>query len=83
MKRGRKLRTVEGLASRVLRILKEGGPRKLTVLRGYCRIGAQELGLAINTDIVFERVVGILFLQGSVEWKGQKKARLLAARSEA
>jgi hypothetical protein len=81
MKRGRPLRSVEGLAARVLRILKEGGPRKLTVLRGYCKFGAQELGLGINTNIIFERVVGILFLQGVVEWQGQKKARLLAARS--
>lgn len=82
VKRGRPLRTIEGLALRVHRILKESGPRNLNVLRGYCKLGTKELRLyaPAAAEIVFERVVGILFLRGLVEWKSSGKHRKLAAR---
>lgn len=83
MKRGRPLRTIEGLALRVHRILKESGPRNLNVLRGYIKLGTKELRLYAPSasEIVFERVIGILFLRGMVEWKGVTRNRKLAARS--
>lgn len=83
-KRGRPLKSIEGLALRVHRILRESGPRKLTVLRGYCKHGQVEIGWAYaDSRVIFERVVGILFLRGIVEWKGRNKHRRLAARSPA
>ena len=42
-------------------------------------VGASEIGY--DADIIFERVIGILFLEGVVEWQGQKRARLLAAKT--
>jgi hypothetical protein len=85
VKRGRPLKSVEGLALRVHRILRESGPRNLNIVRAMCKIGAQELGNQLPTAhrIIFERVVGILFLQGVVEWKSSGRHRRLAARSEA
>lgn len=82
-KRGRPLKTIEGLALRVLRILRESGPRNLNVIRGLVGIGVKELRLYAPSarEIVLERVVGILFLRGQVEWKGATRNRKLAARS--
>lgn len=77
------MKTIEGLALRVLRILRESGPRNLNVIRGLVGIGVKELRLYAPSarEIVLERVVGILFLRGQVEWKGATRNRKLAARS--
>lgn len=83
MKRGRPLRTIEGLALRVHRILKESGPRNLNVVRGLIGIGVKELRLYAPSarQIVLERVIGILFLRGLVDWKSTGRHRKLAARA--
>lgn len=82
LKRGRPLKTIEGLALRVHRILRESGPRNLNIVGAMCKRGQVEIGWGTaDPRIVFERVIGILFLRGIVEWDGQKKARRLAART--
>ncbi len=58
------------LAARIIRALKEGGPRKVHVFRGRASDQAD-----------YERAIGQLFLEGSVEWRGAKSGRLLAAKT--
>lgn len=81
MKRGRKLKTIEGLALRVHRVLRESGARNENVVRAMIERGMAEIGLCFEPEIVVQRVFGILFLRGIVIWKGEKRARRLAARS--
>jgi len=85
MKRGRPLTTVDALALRVHRVLRESGARNMNVVRAMCDRGALELGNTLPTAqlIIFERVIGILFLRGLVEWKSAKRNRKLAARTTA
>jgi len=82
--RGRKLQSVTGIALHVHRILRESGARKLTVLRGLVRLDAGRLKLRRDPkslQALFERVIGILFLRGIVEWEGARNTRRLVART--
>lgn len=57
----------------MLRVLRETGPRPLTMLAGFVDSNEREL----------QRVVGELFIAGVVEWQSAKRWRLLAARKRA
>lgn len=56
-------------AQKLLRVLKESGPRNLNIVRGL--VGRENLA----------RVIGELFIVGMVEWVGAKRGRKLAART--
>ncbi len=58
-------------ANRILRVLRESGPRPLPIIKG----------LAGGTQEALQRAVGELFISGSVVWKGKTKGRRLAART--
>jgi len=60
------------LATRIIRVLKQTGPRKARAFRG----------LAAN-QLEFEAAIGRLFLEGSVQWQGKKSGRVLAAKTGA
>ena len=65
-------------AARVLRVLRETGPRPLSVIGGLI-VGAK----VTCPESVLQRVVGELFIAGAVEWKSAKRWRVLAARKAA
>ncbi len=83
----RRLASIEGIARKLHRILQESGPRNLNVVRGVVRNGAAELRVARMVKLpdtdreLLERVIGMLFLWGVVEWIGVNKHRRLAART--
>jgi len=58
------------LAARILKVLKDGGPRTPWLFRGLAK-----------SDAELQQAIGVLFLDGTVEWKGRKKGRRLAART--
>lgn len=58
------------LATRILKVLKDGGPRTPWMFRGLAK-----------SDAEFEQAIGRLFLDGTVVWQGQKRGRVLAART--
>ena len=62
-------------AARVLRVLRETGPAKLTVVGGI--VGPK----GCYVESIVQRVVGELFILGVVEWRGAKRGRMLAART--
>jgi hypothetical protein len=51
-------------------VLKQGGPRKVSVFRGLAA-----------SQLEYEAAIGRLFLEGSVRWIGAKRSRLLAAKT--
>ena len=59
-------------ALRILRVLRDTGPRPANLLSGLAPSAA-----------AFERAIGQLFLQGSVKWIGAKRGRRLAAKTRA
>lgn len=59
-------------ALRILRVLKDGGPRKPNILQAMLRASAAR----------FERAVGQLFIAGVVRWVSRKRWRMLAAVSK-
>jgi len=65
--------TLSRQASKVLRVLRETGPRPLTIIKG----------LAGGTTADMQRVVGELFIQGTVKWVSAKRWRCLAAKKRA
>lgn len=64
-------------AARVLRVLRETGPAKLTTVGGL--ILGSKVPWSCQTSVL-QRVVGELFILGVVEWRGAKRVRMLAAR---
>lgn len=60
------------LSSRILRVLKQTGPRKPHAFRGLAESRGE-----------FEQAIGQLFLKGSVEWRGKTVGRVLAAKTAA
>lgn len=64
--------TLSTRAQRVRNVLRDSGPRKLTVVDGLVR--------GTRADLC--RVVGELFIAGVVKWIGRKKGRRLAAVTE-
>lgn len=55
-------------APRVLRVLRETGPRPMTIITGLC-----------GTQQETQRVVGELFIAGVVRWISAKRWRQLGA----
>lgn len=56
-------------AARLLRVLRETGPRPLTVILGFANGKPKEL----------QRIVGELFIAGAVKWVSAKRWRRLGA----
>ena len=59
------------LAARILKVLQAGGPRTPWMFRGLAK-----------SDAEYQQAIGVLFLDGTVEWQGRKRGRKLAARSK-